>query len=189
MNQPTLVTLGRACLTLALLLSLKAAAAAQDLSALRPQGLDAYEAEAADSVEVTLDARILQTAAKAIPDKEPDARAVKALLAGLKGVYVRAFRFDREGAYRVTEVEALRARFQSPEWSRVVGVRSRRYGDNVDVFVSASGAQLTGLGVVIAAPKELVYVQVSGPVDLERLRDIEGRFRVPRLELYREGKE
>jgi hypothetical protein len=71
----------------------------------------------------------------------------------------------------------------------VVGVRSRRYGDNVDVFVSASGAQLTGLGVVIASPKELVYVQVSGPLDIERLRDIEGRFRVPRLELYREGKE
>jgi len=189
MNQLTLVTLPRACIALALLFSLNTAAAAQDVNSLRPPGLDAYEAEATDSVEVTLDARILQTAAKAIPDKEPDERAVKALLAGLKGVYVRAFRFEREGAYRAADVDALRARFQSPEWSRVVGVRSRRYGDNVDVFVSASGAQLTGLGVVIASPKELIYVQVSGPVDLERLRDLEGRFRVPRLELYREGKE
>jgi hypothetical protein len=35
----------------------------------------------------------------------------------------------------------------------------------------------------------LVYVQISGPVDLERLRALEGRFRVPKLELYREGKE
>ncbi|HKG13878.1 MAG TPA: DUF4252 domain-containing protein [Pyrinomonadaceae bacterium] len=189
MNQHTPVTRGRACIALALLFSLNAAAPAQDLGALRPPGLDAYEAEATDSVEVTLDARILQTAAKAIPDKEPDERAVKALLAGLKGVYVHAFQFDREGAYRAADVDALRARFQSPEWSRVVGVRSRRYGDNVDVFVSASGAQLNGLAVIIAAPKELVYVQVSGPVDLERLRDIEGRFRFPRLELYREGKE
>jgi hypothetical protein len=71
----------------------------------------------------------------------------------------------------------------------VVGVRSRRYGDNVDVFISASGTQLNGLGVVIASPKELVYVQVSGPIDLERLRAVEGRFRVPKLELYMEGKE
>jgi hypothetical protein len=183
------MTLRRACLTLTLLLSLNTAAAAQDVSALRPPGLDAYESEATDSVEVTLDARILQTAANAMPDKEPDERAVKALLEGLKGVYVRAFKFEREGAYRDADVEALRARFQSPEWSRVVGVRSRRYGDNVDVFVSASGTQLNGLGVVIASPKELVYVQVSGPIDLERLRAIEGRFRVPRLELYREEKE
>lgn len=189
MNQPTLVTLRRACLALALLISLNTAAAAQDVSALRPPGLDAYESEATDSVEVTLDARILRTAANAMPDKEPDERAVKALLAGLKGVYVRAFKFEREGTYRAADVDALRARFQSPEWSRVVGVRSRRYGDNVDVFVSASGSQLKGLGVVIASPRELVYVQVDGPFDLERLRDLEGRFRVPRLELYREGKE
>lgn len=189
MNQLTFMTLGRACLALALLTSLYAAAAAQDLGSLRPPGLDAYESEATDSVEVTLDARILQTAAKAIPDKGPDERAVKALLAGLKGVYVRAFTFEREGAYRAADVDALRARFQSPEWSRIVGVRSRRYGDNVDVFVSASGSQLTGLGVVVASPKELVYVQVSGPFDLERLRDLEGRFSVPKLELYREGKE
>ena len=189
MNQPTLLTLWRACLALALLISLKASTAAQDVGALRPPGLDAYESQATDSVEVTLDARILQTAAKAIPDKEPDERAIKALLAGLKGVYVRAFQFEREGAYRAADVDALRARFQSPGWSRVVGVRSRRYGDNVDVFVSASGAQLNGLGVIIASPKELIYVQVAGPLDLERLRDIEGRFRVPKLELYREGKE
>ncbi|HVF67782.1 MAG TPA: DUF4252 domain-containing protein [Pyrinomonadaceae bacterium] len=189
MNRPTLVTLRRACLALALLTSLYTAAAAQDISSLRPPGLDAYESEATDSVEVTLDARILQTAAKAVPDKEPDERAFKALLAGLKGVYVRAFKFEREGAYRAADVDALRARFRSSEWSRVVGVRSRRYGDNVDVFVSASGSQLNGLAVVIASPKELVYVQVSGPLDLERLRDLEGRFRVPRLELYREGKE
>jgi Domain of unknown function (DUF4252) len=189
MNRTALVMLRRACLALALLLSLKAAAAAQDVNPLRPPNLDVYEAAAVDSVEVTLDARILQTAANAVPEKDADDRAVKALLAGLKGVYVRAFRFDGEGAYRAADVEALRARFRSPEWSRVVGVRSRRYGGNVDVFVSASGSQLNGIGVVIAAARDLVYVHVSGPIDLEKLRDLEGRFRVPKLDLYREGKE
>jgi hypothetical protein len=189
MKRLTRATLWRACFTLALILSTKAAAAAQDVSSLRPPGLDGYEAEAADSVEVTLDARIIQTAARALSDKEPDERAVKLLLAGLKGVYVRAFNFEREGAYRSSDVEALRERFRGPGWSRVVGVRSRRYGDNVDVFVSASGAQLSGIGVVVAAPKELVYVQVSGPIDLESLRILEGRFRVPKLELYREREE
>jgi hypothetical protein len=189
MKRFTRALLWRTGFTLALLLSMKAGAVAQEINSLRPPGLDGYEAEASDSVEVTLDAKILQTAAKALPDREPDERAVKALLSGLKGVYVRAFQFDREGVYRVADVEALRGRFQSREWSRVVGVRSRRYGDNVDVFVSSSGAQLNGLGVVIAAPRELIYVQVSGPIDLERLRDIEGRFRFPRLDLYREGKE
>lgn len=173
------------CLTLALLLWPAAAAFGQDVSPQRPSGLERYEAEATDSVEVTIDARVLQVAARALSDRKPDERAVKALLAGLRGVYVRAFEFERDGVYREADVEALRTRFRSPEWSRVVGVRSKRYGDNVDVFLSAAGAQVTGLAVVVAAPRKLVYVEISGPIDLEKLRDLEGRFNVPKLELYK----
>jgi hypothetical protein len=154
-----------------------------------PAGLEKYEAEATDSVEITIDDRLLRLAAGALSDKKPDERAVKALVAGLKGVYVRVFKFDREGVYQPAEVEALRNRFRAPEWSRVVGVRSKKYGDNVDVFLSSAGEQLKGVAVVVAAPRELVYVHVSGDIDIERLRELEGRFSVPRLELYREGQE
>lgn len=178
-----------ACFALTLLLLTYASAGGQDSTPPRPPGLEKYEAEATDSVEITVDNRVLRLAAGALSDRKPDERAVKALLAGLKGVYVRAFEFEREGVYQPAEVEALRARFHSPEWSRVVGVRSKRYGDNVDVFLSSAGEHLRGLAVVVAAPRELVYVHVSGDIDLERLRELEGRFSVPRLDLYREGKE
>lgn len=179
----------RPCFALTLLLALSAAAGAQEASLQRPTGLDRYEAQAADSVEVTIDDRVLRMAARALSDSKPEEKAIKALLGGLKGVYVRAFKFDHDGAYQAAEVEALRARFAAPEWSRVVGVRSRRYGDNVDVFLSSSGEQLKGLAVVVAAPRELVYVHVSGVIDLEKLRELEGRFSVPKLELYRAWKE
>jgi hypothetical protein len=177
------------CFALTLLLLPSASAGAQDATLPRPPGLEKYEAEATDSVEVTIDDKVLRLAASALSDRKPDERAVKALVAGLKGVYVRAFKFERDGVYQPAEVEALRARFSSPEWSRVVGVRSKRYGGNVDVFVSSAGEQVKGLGVVVAAPRELVYVHVSGDIDIERLRELEGRFSVPKLELYREGKE
>jgi hypothetical protein len=175
------------CLALTLLFALSAAAGGQDVSLQPPSGLDRYEAAASDSVEITVDDRVLRLAAKALSDSKPEEKAIKALIGGLKGVYVRAFEFDREGVYQPAEVEALRARFRSPEWKRVVGVRSRKYGDNVDVFLLSAGEQLKGMAVVVAAPRELVYVHVSGDIDLERLRDLEGRFSVPKLELYREG--
>jgi hypothetical protein len=174
---------------LALILGSSAAAGGQDSNPQRTPDLDRYETEASDSVEITIDERLLRMAAQALSDRKPDERAVKALIAGLKGVYVRAFEFDRDGVYQAAEAEALRARFRAPQWSRVVGVRSRKYGGNVDVFLSGAGEQLKGLAVVIAAPRQLVYVNVSGDIDLERLRDLEGRFNVPKLELYREGKE
>ena len=179
-----------ACVVLTLSLLPSASAGGQAAAPPRPPGLEKYEAEASDSVEITVDDRVLRLAARALSDRKPDERAVKALVGGLKGVYVRAFKFEREGVYRPAEVEALRARFRSPEWSRVVGVRSRRYDNgNVDVFLSSAGEQLKGVAVVVAAPRELVYVHVSGDIDIERLRALEGRFSVPRLELYREGQE
>ena len=68
-------------------------------------------------------------------------------------------------------------------------MRSKKYGENVEVFLSTQGGQIDGIAVVATGPRELVYVNVSGPVDLERLRGLEGRFRIPRLELFRDGKE
>jgi hypothetical protein len=178
-----------ACFALTSLLIPSAAAGGQDASSLRPTGLEKYEAAATDSVEITIDEKVLRMAAGALSERKPDEKAIKALVEGLKGVYVRAFEFEREGVYQPAEVEALRNRFRAPEWSRIVGVRSRKYGDNVDVFVSSAGEQLKGLAVVVAAPRELVYVHVAGNIDVERLRELEGRFSVPKLELYREGKE
>jgi len=178
------------CFALTLFLLTPVAAGGQDATLPRPPGLEKYEAEASESVEITVDDRVLRLAAGALSDRKPDERAIKALVAGLKGVYVRAFKFDREGVYQPAEVEALRARFRAPEWSRVVGVRSRRYDHgNVDVFLSSAGEQIKGIAVVVATPRELVYVHVAGDIDIERLRDLEGRFNVPRLELYREGRE
>ena len=171
-----------------LTICLTATALGQGVTTRRPAGLDKYEAVASGAVEITVDEGILRMAARALSDAKPDERAVKALLAGLKGVYVRAYEFDREGVYQPAEAEALRAQFRAPEWSRVVGVRSRKYGENVDVYLSSSAEQLKGLAVIVAAPRELVYVHVSGEIDLDRLRDLEGRFSVPKLDLYREGK-
>ena len=186
MNTPARL---RPCLALTLLFTLSAVPRAQQAGLQRPNDLERYEAQATDSVEVTIDDRVLRLAARALSDAKPQERAAKALLAGLKSVYVRAFEFEREGVYQQSEVEALRSRFNAPEWSKVVGVRSKKYGDNVDVFISSAGAQLKGIAVVVAAPRQLVYVHVSGDIDLERLSELEGQFNVPRLELYRQGKE
>src|SRR5919107_4457472 len=116
------------CFALTLLLIPSATAGGQNVDLQRPSGLEKYEAEATDSVEITVDDKVLRLAAGALSDRKPEERAVKALVTGLKGVYVRAFKFDREGVYQPAEVEALRARFRTAEWSRVVGVRSKKYG-------------------------------------------------------------
>jgi len=40
-------------------------------------------------------------------------------------------------------------------WSKIVGVRSKKDGDNVDVYLMMQGDQIEGLAVISAEPKEI----------------------------------
>jgi hypothetical protein len=141
--------------------------------------LDRLADKAEESTVVTLDKSMLQLIGKFDKD-DPDTRK---LIAGLDGIYVRSFEFAAEGDYSPADVEAVRSQIQSPPWSRLVGVRSKRHGDNVDVyFKDAGNGQLGGIVVIAAEPRELTIVNIVGTLDLDRLADLGGDFGIPRLE-------
>ena len=94
-----------------------------------PVNLDRLAARATESVDVTLDASMLELASKFLSQDDPDQAHVKKLVSKLKGVYVRSFEFDKEGQYSMSDVESLRRQLKAPEWSRIVGVRSLK-GEN-----------------------------------------------------------
>jgi len=105
-------------------------------------------------------------------------------VAGLDGIYVRSYQFAAEGDYNMADVEAFRAQLQGPLWSRIVGVRSQRHEDDVDVYfkIEANGRQLGGLVIINAGPKELTIVNVVGTLDPDQISDLGGQFHIPRLE-------
>jgi hypothetical protein len=154
------------------------AARAQDAAS----RLDKYEALAAESVEVTLDGPVLRLAAAALSDKDPDEKRIKALVGDIRSIRVRVFEFEREGAYDRADLDALRAQFRGPGWSRVADVKSGRY-ENVEVYVSTDGAVIRGLSVIASDSRELAFVQIDGAISPERLSELEGRFSVPRMKL------
>ena len=63
---------------------------------------------------------MLDFAAKFMNGKEKDDVAVRQLIQGLQGIYVRSYEFDKEGEYSMEQVESLRKSFQTPEWSPMV---------------------------------------------------------------------
>jgi len=175
------VCAARSCLALLLLTAAAAAAGAQDAKTVA-QRLDKYERLASESVEVTLDGPLLRLAAAALSDGDANQRRIKALVVGLEGVYVRTLEFDKEGAYDPSEVEALRAPFRGPGWSRVADVKSGRF-EQVEVYVALEGATVRGLTVIAAGRRELAFVNLSGTIMPERLVELEGQFSIPRLRL------
>ena len=150
--------------------------------------LDRLAAKAAQTVEVSLDERLLRIAAKFLKSDDPDEARVKELVSGLKGVYVRVFEFDNPGEYSNGDLDPLRSQLKAPGWTKIVGVRSKRDGENVDVHINYQGDNISGLAILAAEPKELTVINIIGPIDLEKLRSLEGQFGIPKLELEKPGK-
>ena len=80
-------------------------------------------------------------------------------------------------------MQALRAQLSRPGWSRIVGVRSKREGQNVEVFLMHDSDLIKGVGVLIHDSKKLMIVNVVGPLDPEKISQLVGRFGIPKLDL------
>ena len=154
---------------------------------LQLSSLDHLAAKASQSVDVNIDGRLIGMAVKMLSDQDADERDVKKLVSNLKGIYVRVFEFDNQGQYTPADIEAIRTQLRGPGWSRMVNVRSRKEG-NIEVYVLLTGETVGGLAVLHAGDKELTVVNLVGPVDLDKLAQLEGQLGVPELGIQSEKK-
>ena len=162
-----------------LLLVVPSVLRAQDVKL--PPDIESLSAKAKETVEVNMDGPMLHWASKFLSAEDPEERKAAKLVANLKGIYVRSYEFSGEGAYSAADVEEVRAQFRSPEWSRVVGVRSERDGDNVDIFFKLENEKMAGIVIISAEAKELTFVNIVGPLEVDQLADLGGEFGIPKL--------
>ncbi len=155
------------------------AAKAQD-ARIQMASLDHLASKASQTVDVNIDERLMQVAAKIFSDQKADEKEIKELINGLKGIYVKSFEFENDGQYTDADVESIRSQLRGPAWSRLVNVTSKKDG-NIEVYLLLNGAQIGGLAVLSTDDRELTVVNIVGPVDLEKLAKLEGQFGVPEL--------
>lgn len=153
--------------------------------------LDRLGDKSIEMIDVTVDESLLQLAAKFLNDKVPDQAKVKELISKLKGIYVRRFVFENEGEFSDGDTDSIRSQLNTPGWARIVGVRSKKRNKkiNVDVFLMSEGQIIRGLAVLATESKALTVVNIVGPIDLEKLSQLEGKFGIPSLDLTRSGAE
>lgn len=141
--------------------------------------LDRLFPKAAETVDVRVEGGLLQMASKFLRNDKTNEAAVRELVSALKGVYVKGVEFDKEGEYSEADLEAVRQQLRAPGWDRIVGVRSKHEGENVEVFLMINNAVIEGIGVLVFAPKQLYVVNVVGPLDPEKISQLRGQFGIP----------
>jgi len=161
-----------------LIIAATCVARAQD-SRIQLTSLDHLAAKATQTVDLSIDERLMKLAAKFISDTG-DEKEVKKLINGLKGIYVKNFEFETEGQYTAADLESIRTQLRAPGWTRMMNVTSKKEG-TLDVYLMLAGEQISGLAVLHSDAKELTVVNIVGPVDLEKLAQLEGQLGIPDL--------
>lgn len=176
--------------SLSLLLAMTIGAAggavmAQD-ARIQMTALDHLAGKASQTVDVNIDEKLLHITASFFGNG-PDEKEIKALINGLKGIYVKSYEFEKEGEYTAADVELIRTQLKTSAWSKIVGVVSKKDGD-VEVYLMSINNVITGLAVLSIEPKELTVVNIIGPVDIAKLATLEDQFGIPDLGIERPAK-
>ena len=161
----------------------QAAAAPPAALPLRLPSFDALAAQAAQTVQIQLDPSMLGLAASFLDSGDPQDAAVKDIVRGLKGVYVRSYTFKKDFAYPAAEVETLRKQLPTPPWQRIVGVHDSEQHSNVDIYICADQGHANGLVIIASEPRQFTIVNIVGAIDLRKLHSLEGKFGIPPLRL------
>ncbi|MFL6334184.1 MAG: DUF4252 domain-containing protein [Pyrinomonadaceae bacterium] len=168
---------------------LAVAAQAQEASAvgrLRLDSLDKLAPKAEDAVNIEIDGILIKFAEGLLSNEDADERAVKELVSGLKGVYVRSYEFKSEGQFAEADVAAVRAQLRAPGWSRVMDVKSRGldFGD-AEVYLATAGGRVEGFALLAVGPREVTVVNIVGAIDLAKLRQLGDDLNLPHIHIKR----
>lgn len=163
------------------LLCLAVPARAQN-ARLNLERLEKLGSKAVEVTNVTLDGDMLQLAAKFLDmdHEDEDAAQAKEIVKKLKGIYVKSFEFEESHQYSAADVEEIRAQLAAPGWNKIVESRSKRNKENDEVyFFKDANNNIGGIAVLVAEPKELTVVNIVGPVDMDKLSALSGKFGIP----------
>ncbi len=144
--------------------------------------IDAFASwfDTSPTVEVNIKGSLLRMAAAATRDEDP---VLAAMLTKLRAIQVRTFRY-RPGLHNqlLSRTDGLSRRLREQGWDAIVRVRDD--GENVDMFMRASGEKVQGMMVTVVSPdeEEVVFINIVGEIDPEEVGRLGSRFDIKGLD-------
>lgn len=161
-------------------LALPACASAQGAH-LRLPDFGSLEAQATESVNVSLSPTLLHIASHFMKDGDTSDQQLQKVLAKVESIQVRSFQFATDNAYSQSDIESVRQQLSAPGWTRIVQTRDQKHQDNVDVYLRTEGDKTTGLAVVVSEAREFTIVNIVGAIDMADLARLGGQMGIPKL--------
>ncbi|MBL9217290.1 MAG: DUF4252 domain-containing protein [Opitutaceae bacterium] len=172
MKNPVRFTLAAATLSLALVTITSASeieTGAIDIGQLMPAAKGQF-------VEINLSPAMLKFAARIAARQEPETAE---LIRNLKSIRVNVVGLDDSNrSATIEKIEGVRRKLETQGWTKMVTVREKNDGDNVDVHVMQRGEEaIDGLVVTVLDKKgEAVFVNIVGNINADQIAQIAEKF-------------
>ena len=177
MKNPIRFTLAAATLSLALVTVTSASeieTGAIDIGQLMPAAKGQF-------VEINLSPAMLKFAARIAARQEPETAE---LIRNLKSIRVNVVGLDDSNrSATIEKIEGVRRKLETQGWTKMVTVREKNGGDNVDVHVMQRGEEaIDGLVVTVLDRKgEAVFVNIVGNISADQIAQIAEKFEIEPL--------
>jgi hypothetical protein len=146
-----------------------------------PQGFEVLGQRAAFHTDFTFDRSMLQLAGYFIGDADQDTRNA---IAKLNGISVHSYHFAAPGLYDPAALDLIRRQYEAAGWRHLVAAHSK--GDpfnagQTDLWINFAHMDVTGMMVLVAAPKDLNLIAFNGDISTVDLLHLRGHFGIPRF--------
>lgn len=127
-------------------------------------------------VEINLSPAMLKFAARIAARQEPETAE---LIRNLKSIRVNVVGLDDSNrSATIEKIEGVRRKLETQGWTKMVTVREKNDGDNVDIHVMQRGEEaIDGLVVTVLDKKgEAVFVNIVGNINADQIAQIAEKF-------------
>lgn len=134
------------------------------------QSLDKLEAKAKSKTRMDMDEAMVKSAAGGLNGQKADEAEVKKVTEGLKGFFLRAYEFDKEGQFKLDDLKPLRDQLKAPEW--VSMIQSSEDDELVEIWIHRTRGEADGMLLIAAEAKELTVIYAIGVKDVSQLGNV-----------------
>ena len=158
------------------LMMLATAARAQQVDL---KSLDKLANIAKGVTQINFDDSMVKSAAGLLNEKNGDEAAAKKAVAGMKGLHLRVFEFDKKGMYKFEDLKAVRDQLKGPDWT--IFLQTREPDEQVEIWMHQTTGEHDAMLLISAEEDELVVIHALGNIRPEDLSKIGGQFGIPQI--------
>jgi hypothetical protein len=110
---------------------------------------------------------------------------LQALAGNIELVQVKVLEFDKDGMFKMSDMEALRDKVKASDVVPVMTVKER--DGFTEIFMRKGPKGNRGFVILAAEKRELTIVNIVGEIDLASLAKLGGKFGIPNVILENQG--